>query len=1733
MRSGIKDKRRFFVTVVLVCFLLSAFVLPIPIYAGEIVGLGQNEFGQYNTAGTQMLHGHVPAVVAQLQPVSNLSGSERLHLAIGLPLRNQAMLTELLQRIYNPASPDYHHYLTPEQFAEMFGPTEQDYQAVITFAKSHRLTVTGTHPNRMLLDVDGSVTDIEKAMHVTMHVYRHPKEARTFYAPDVEPSLDLAVPVLGISGLDNYELPRPRLIATPLANVTNVTPNAGSGPGGTYMGNDFRAAYVPDSSLTGSGQIVGLLQFDGYTASDITYYESQAGLPNITLTNVLIDGASGNPSGDGGEVEVSLDIEMAISMAPGLSEVVVYIAPNPSPWEDLLNRMATDNLAKQLSCSWYWPGGTARPTCDQIFQQMAAQGQSFFNASGDYDAYTGLIDFPGDTNYITQVGGTTLTTSGPDGAWVSETVWNRGNGKGSGGGISTQYLIPAWQASVSMATNQGSTTMRNTPDVALTADNVYVRADGKDYGSGGTSCAAPLWGGFTALINQQAAASCWPAVGFINPAVYAIGTGTNYTSCFHDITTGNNTSPSSPNKFYAVAGYDLCTGWGTPAGQNLISALAAYGAFSLTKVDDGDCVGPGRYINYTIDYDYHPAGPNCPDIDDVNIIDNLPAEVEFILASDGGSYDSSSHTVIWNLGVIHPGGAGSVTLKVRVKYSPPGSTITNECQIRGEGYPYRTVHEHTPVALAAQHPWDNQLEWKSTAADGDWSNPANWSQEGDLPCPPNGPGGNNYCSVPNYCCVLPNKPDPCITGNAQCSMLSLNPWDPTPWGGQDTIVTITDTALNVNFGAAIQINSQVDYDSKLGGKAILNVYGGTVTTPNPANSEDHPNINAVITIGGGASHYGQSYGQLNMYGGEVNVPRFALYYGDTNLYGGTLLVNTDSNFYFNQSRPENTITMNGGTLKIRGNWTAPLNALIGNGRIVSNRGTLGTPTYPTYDADGAEYTTLTSTGSLTAAWNPQPANGAKNVHYYHGIIDACSVTLSWNKGDYDYIDVDQREVNVTHNIYFGTSAGALVLQKSLSDVNNDPCQWDINDVVFTRGATYYWEVNEVNTIGSQEVMPGPVWNFTVQDGKAYNPRPRNGQVGLNEPLSVSWTAGDWANVHRVFFGTNYSAVTNASTAASDGRYRGTVSSPVYPLSRLLEVVPPASVPFPGTLTPGTPLYWRIDEVDDPCVWKGPVWSFTPAAYITIEDFEDYNSTADINANWAKAYCTGDTTPAFGNLSYVLDSAGRHGKFHYDNTGTAGSYDLFSEVNRPYIGGTVFTGSAALSVQPAVIRVDYIGTSANSAIPIYDRMYVALEDTAGNVGVYSNSDGATQANPWQQWYIPLNDPNFTSVNKAAIRNFRLGVGLRCNDGSGGYGDVMFDNIRLYAKTCNPNPPFDVNSDMDGDCDVDVNDLDVFVNDWLAHAEDRTFAVTQPTKAPILWYQFNDSGSTTLCADSGATLGAYAGTVQNWIPQNWDTTGGRDGSGCLYLPPNGGCYVDAPVAALGFMGNDAHSVDNGGGGISFSVWINADLTANQFIDQWPGIFGVWNPALASEVLEVHCPSNIHAGNDTAAVNFIKRVPIESTPLGGAYGGAYAQAYMPLSSFGGRWNHWAFIKTPSSPNGEMQVYCNGNLVADANGNDWASIDSKPQLFPMPVGAFRIGTRGSNWDMWSGKLDDFQVYDYALSGSEVAWLATDGTGEIKIPLTTKSNLYLDGGTANDMNQVVNFEDLSVMGDQWHQLKW
>jgi uncharacterized repeat protein (TIGR03803 family) len=257
-------------------------------------------------------------------------------------------------------------------------------------------------------------------------------------------------------------------------------------------------------------------------------------------------------------------------MAPGLSRVIVYEGKTGQE-DDVLNRMATDNAAKQLSSSWGF-GAQVDATREQIFEQFAAQGQTMFQASGDLGAWVGGVTPPSDDPWLTVVGGTSLTTAGRGGAWVSETVWPE-----SGGGISTAYSIPLWQQGLNMTACQGSTTMRNIPDVACLADATIwaVAYNGEQGASGGTSAAAPLWAGFLALVNQRAEAAGQPSPGFINPAIYAMGQGLAYPTLFHDITSGSNTNSSSPTNFFAVSGYDLCTGWGTPAGSNLISALLA------------------------------------------------------------------------------------------------------------------------------------------------------------------------------------------------------------------------------------------------------------------------------------------------------------------------------------------------------------------------------------------------------------------------------------------------------------------------------------------------------------------------------------------------------------------------------------------------------------------------------------------------------------------------------------------------------------------------------------------------------------------------------------------------------------------------------------------------------------------------------------------------------------------------------------------------------------------------------------------------------------------------------------------------------------------------------------------------------------------------------------------------------------------------------------------------------
>lgn len=548
------------------------------------------------------LSGHVPGPVEQgaIRPLGPLPGSNQLRLAFSLPLRDAAGLTNLLSAIYRPGSPEYHHYLSPSEFAARFGPTLDDYASVMHFAQTNGLTVIATHSNRLVVDVTGRVADIERALHVRLHSYRHPTESRNFFAPDTEPAVDPRVPLLHISGLDDFYRPHPNVMVGPAPASPGRMPLAGSGPNGYYLGNDFRQAYVPGTTLTGAGQNVDLLQFDNFTPEDITNYANAIGLTNVPpITVIPVDGGFGPPGPN--SVEVALDIELVLAMAPGISNIFVYEAPNPAPWVDILSDMAEDDLASQASCSW--SGGGPDPAAEQVFQQMAAQGQSFLSAAGDAGAFTNVIQFPSSSPNITLVGGTYLVTD-TNQNYVAEAVWNRGNGSAGGGGIGLTVEMPVWQMGVDMSSNGGSAVWRDIPDVALTAEDVYVFINGQGNLAAGTSCAAPLWAGFTALANQQASQLGVPPLGFLNPAIYALCRGSNYPALFHDITSGNNTNLFNPTNYYATPGYDLCTGWGTPMGTNLINALATPDPLGILPQDvfitSGMVGGPFLQTNWLI-----------------------------------------------------------------------------------------------------------------------------------------------------------------------------------------------------------------------------------------------------------------------------------------------------------------------------------------------------------------------------------------------------------------------------------------------------------------------------------------------------------------------------------------------------------------------------------------------------------------------------------------------------------------------------------------------------------------------------------------------------------------------------------------------------------------------------------------------------------------------------------------------------------------------------------------------------------------------------------------------------------------------------------------------------------------------------------------------------------------------------------------------------------------------------
>ncbi len=551
------------------------------------------------------LPGHQPRGLSHAQALGATSSTQQLQLSIGLPLRNEGLLNLMLRDMYNPNSPHYHQFLTPDIFNQWFAPTQASVNRATTWLQQQGLHVTSVAPNHLLINASGSVAQVERAFQVQIRNYR--QGGRTFYAPANNPSLPLEISdvIQSVNGLDNMGTWHPEL--APRIPHT--------GPGGGYTPSELRTAYnfsgIISNGDQGDGQTVAIFELDGYKSSDITAYLNNYGLSGGSYSNVYVDGFNG--SAGSGAIEVELDMEVVFAVAPHVTELI-YEGPNTTQGvNDTYNKIVTDNRAQVVSISWGLceaDSGTAElQTLDNIFRQGASQGISFFAASGDSGAYdcntTSLaVDSPADDPYVTGVGGTFLST-GSGGTYSSESAWScsscsgRGpKGTGGGGGLSTYFSQPSWQQGPGVQ-NSYSNGMREVPDVSADADpnsgySVYCTVSASGCPSsgwisvGGTSAAAPLWAGAAADINQYLTGLGKSRLGFANPTWYLLACNTQTYAPFHDVTSGNNLY------YPATSGYDLATGIGTPNVWNMARDLGA--GISTTCSGGGGGGGGGQLI---------------------------------------------------------------------------------------------------------------------------------------------------------------------------------------------------------------------------------------------------------------------------------------------------------------------------------------------------------------------------------------------------------------------------------------------------------------------------------------------------------------------------------------------------------------------------------------------------------------------------------------------------------------------------------------------------------------------------------------------------------------------------------------------------------------------------------------------------------------------------------------------------------------------------------------------------------------------------------------------------------------------------------------------------------------------------------------------------------------------------------------------------------------------------------
>jgi hypothetical protein len=581
--------------------------------------------------------------------------------------------------------------------------------------------------------------------------------------------------------------------------------------------------------------------------------------------------------------------------------------------------------------------------------------------------------------------------------------------------------------------------------------------------------------------------------------------------------------------------------------------------------------------------------------------------------------------------------------------------------------------------------------------------------------------------------------------------------------------------------------------------------------------------------------------------------------------------------------------------------------------------------------------------------------------------------------------------------------------------------------------------------------------------KAGCPNPVSGAAGVSPYTKLTWTPGSAGNEQVIYFGEVASEV-----GAAAARVR-------YPL-------PPGDVNTfePAALGLGRTYYWRVDEVRDqesgvgdqgsqtdslpPA--RGDVWSFTVADHLVIDDFEAYDLQKHfLYETWQTRGWAGVSIEQ-GIVRSCRQSMSVH--YHYDAT-------WFSEIARVFE-----TPQDWAYPQAEVLQILVRGTAGNGVRG--GVMYLTLTDGHTEQTVPYAGDLGFLADPrWNAWRIALAD--FDRIDLAHVASIAIGLRSPTADPlDRGIGTIYIDDITLHPALCLQNrDPAGAEgrpqADLTADCRVDFRDLQRLAQDWL-HDRTRIVAVAAPNE-PTLWYDF-DGDATDL-----------VGTADGHIHGRCNFISGVYGLAIDFTSQ--GDTVTIPEAASVF----SHARE----AITIAFWQRGyDSThLNDTVCCSNYVYGQSNPALA-----IHLGCWRNPGQYRWDCGF---------PW--SFESRLAGRHRDKTEWAGRWNHWAFTKDirvgPDGHKGRMEIYLNGELYDRREGTD------------TPIAGITSFEIGTGWyGRYDGVIDDFRIYDYALSPAEVAHVATRGTGIFPQGPDSVADLNGDG--------TVNLRDLATLATQWLQ---